>query len=71
MGKTTIKIKVTEKLRAMKKKESFNKHEFALEIYDEDNYFTIRSLDVHICHAKKLFPKRQYKCIDKRITRTY
>ena len=60
---------VAEKLDTLGVGENFSKTEFVKLNWNENNYFTQRSFDVALCHAKKQFPARVFKCRGKLIVR--
>jgi hypothetical protein len=61
--KTITKVqKVAEKLQELvdKKIQSFTLEDVAREDYEIFDYFVKRSYEVHLCYAKKKFPKNTF-----------
>ncbi len=65
----TIVDKVASLISTIKVNKGINKTDLINMFYDVDDYFTRRTLDVHICKAKKKFPEKSFKSINGVLTR--
>lgn len=72
MGKKAITYLsiVVEKLNELEISDSFSKKDFIKKHWFKYNFFTDRSFSVVLVAAKKEFPSRDFKSINKFITRT-
>lgn len=57
----TIANKVFEAVDALNVGQSLKKSELSIEIWGNDDYFTLRTLDVHYSKAKKALPNKIFK----------
>ena len=68
--KLTIPKILEIKLSKMEVNQNFSLKEFIDEHWNDGyGYFTRRSCEVALCHAKKKFPKRKFKMIKGNVTR--
>lgn len=65
----TIVDKVFEKINVLELNQGINKTDLVNMFYEVDNYFTRRTLDVHICKAKKRMLEKSFKSISGVLTR--
>lgn len=69
LGKVTFIDKIVAKIDAMEIGESISKLDFIEELYDDCDYFIIRSFDVHFSNAKKKLHLKVFRVIKKQLTR--
>ena len=62
--KVTIADKVASLISTIKVNKGINKTDLVNMFYEDDNYFTRRALDVHICKAKKRLANKAFKSVN-------